>query len=103
MSPEVDKFMKDFECEEAIFIHLQYMCLPAERAHAVVQARQVCRQIDGTGIIQTKSISAPKYFKNETLIGKEKIGRPARSAGLGTGIREYAKMTIKAFRTVCRT
>ena len=32
MSPKVDKFMKDFECEEAIFIHLQDMCQPSLQA-----------------------------------------------------------------------
>ena len=47
-----------------------------------------------------RKCQCPEYFKNETLIGKENIGRPASSAGLGTGIREHAKMTIKAFRTV---
>ena len=45
-----------------------------------------------------RKCQCPEYFKNEMLIGKENIGRPASSAGLGTGIREYAKMTIKAFR-----
>ena len=92
--PELDKFMKDFGCEEAVFNTCAYQL--KERVRWYKPAKFAGR-LGGLSSLKRKC-QCPKYFKHEPLIGKEKTSRAAKYPN--DLALEYAKLVIKAFRTV---
>lgn len=92
--PEADKFVKDFECEEAIFNTCAFQL--KERTRWFKLAKFAGRL---TGLVSPKrKCQCPKYFKHKMLIRKEKAGRAARyPQDLAL---EFARMLIKACRRV---
>ena len=92
--PEVDKFMKDFGCEEAVFNTCAYQL--KERVRWFKPAKFAGR-LRGLSSLKRKC-QCPKYFKHEPLIGKEKTSKAAKYPK--DLVLEYAKLVIKVFRTV---
>ena len=90
--PEVDKFMKDFGCEEAVFNTCAYQL--KERVRWFKPAKFAGR-LRGLSSLKRKC-QCPKYFKHEPLIGKEKTSKAAKYPK--DLVLEYAKLVIQVFR-----
>ena len=91
--PEMEDFLADFRCEVVKFNTCAFQMTEKVRWF---KPGQFGGRLEGLKSLK-RSCSCPKYYKHESLVGKEKTARAAKYPNQLA--MEVARMVIKAFRT----